>query len=215
MRVVPRPDSLAVEFYAVHAPIWQAGASSIGLNPGEADEVADLAAAARDAIAAQHQAQQAARKATLDCELAVARLRSAGSACIGRIRAAAASDPAVYSAASLPPPATPGPIAPPGQPVAFDAQFVDNVGALRLTWRCKNPRGSAGTMYEVWRRDETAGGAGGFRFVAIVGEKRFVDETIPAGTPAVEYQVTAVRSTRRGQPARHVVNFGMRRAKAA
>ena len=49
----------------------------------------------------------------------------------------------------------------------------------------------------------------------LAGEKRFDDETVPAGTPAVEYQVTAVRSTRRGQPARHLVNFGVAARRAA
>jgi hypothetical protein len=60
-------------------------------------------------------------------------------------------------------------------------------------------------MYEVQRR---LGGSGPFTYMGTVGEKRFVDDTLPAGTPSVEYQVTAVRSTRRGWPAHHIVNFG-------
>jgi hypothetical protein len=107
-------------------------------------------------------------------------------------------------------PGRPGRLPAPGQPAGFASTLrVD--GTLRLTWRCKNPVGAAGTLYEVRRSDRSAAtGAGGWTalaFVGLAGTRSFVDDTIPAGTAAVRYQVTAVRSTRRGAPGSHVVSF--------
>jgi hypothetical protein len=198
-----------VRFFANVAPRWQEEAAVLGLAEAQADEVAELAAEAAAARAAQQAALSAARAATLRYESAVARLRTAGAACVAAIRATAArQDDEVYVAASIPAPARPSRLAAPGRPTRFDAELLQG-GGLRVAWDCKNPAGSAGTVYEVWRNDHSAPGVGaGFKFVAVTGEKHWVDETIPAGTAAVEYQVTAVRSTRRGPVARHLVNFG-------
>jgi hypothetical protein len=60
------------------------------------------------------------------------------------------------------------------------------------------------TDYEVRRSfDGTT-----FEHVATVGERQFTDTTLPAGSPSVSYEVTAVRSTRRGLPGEFKVRFG-------
>jgi hypothetical protein len=46
-------------------------------------------------------------------------------------------------------------------------------------------------------------------FVGASGVKSFVDDTLPSGASPVTYQITAVRSTARGNPAQFVVNFGV------
>jgi hypothetical protein len=51
-------------------------------------------------------------------------------------------------------------------------------------------------------------------FVAAVGAKSFTDTTIPAGAARVVYQITALRSTRRGEPAQFAVRFGNAEARA-
>ena len=60
-------------------------------------------------------------------------------------------------------------------------------------------------MYKVYRR---SGPSGAFVFLAQVGRKKFVDETIPPGTASVTYQVQAIRTTAAGPAAQHIVNFG-------
>jgi hypothetical protein len=155
----------------------------------------------------------------LTYEHALDRLRAAGAACIAKVRVAATAAAAagagdegghVYSIALLPMPARPGRVPAPGQPRGFASTLLVD-GTLRLTWRCKNPVGAAGTLYEVRRSDRSAatGAWTAPAFVGLAGTKSFVDDTIPAGTAAVQYQVTAVRSTRRGAPAVHTVSFGV------
>jgi hypothetical protein len=61
-----------------------------------------------------------------------------------------------------------------------------------------------GTIYEVKR----AAGGGSMEFVGASGVKTFTDDTLPMGASPVTYQITAVRSTARGNPAQFVVNFG-------
>ena len=74
--------------------------------------------------------------------------------------------------------------------------------------QCRAP--STGTIYEIRRRGNTAGS--NFVFVGASGTKTFLDETVPAGAAGsggVTYQITAVRSTNRGNPAQFIVNFGI------
>jgi hypothetical protein len=51
---------------------------------------------------------------------------------------------------------TPAPRPAPGTPNRFAVALAGD-GALTLKWKCNNPRGASGTMYQVWRR---LGGAG-------------------------------------------------------
>lgn len=110
----------------------------------------------------------------------------------------------------IPPPAKASPIGPPGQPTQFTFE-LDARGALELSWKCKNPRGAVGTMYQVSRR---IGPGGELVPLGITGEKRFVDETIPAGSTQVIYQIQAIRSTAAGPIATFNVNFGTGRARS-
>lgn len=118
---------------------------------------------------------------------------------------AAISGPAVYALAEIPAPATPGPVPAPGQPTGFAAALGAD-GTVTITWKCANPPGSTGTIYQVWRR---IGAAGEFSYAGGTGAKKFVDATIPAGSTGVTYQIQAVRSTAVGPWAQFNVNFGV------
>jgi hypothetical protein len=213
MRVVPKQNVPAVSFFESHLNAWALDPAGIGLTPDRVAHLADLTAAARAAYIAQQRARIAARSATNTFEEAMNDLRAAGSACLAAVRAHAADDGtdavAVYARAQIPPPADPAPIPAPGRP-EITAQLHGNGGALRLTWRCKNPPGSAGTLYEIRRTltPDPHGGAAGGGILAVVGAKRFLDYTLPPGTHQVTYSVTALRSTRRGLPGTHTVKFG-------
>ena len=106
--------------------------------------------------------------------------------------------------AEIPAPAIPGPKPAPGTPTGFTATIGAD-GALTLKWKCANPRGTSGTIYQVWRRSSPSAE---FQYVGGSGSKTFVDPTIPAGSTAVTYQIQAVRSTAVGEPAQFIVNFG-------
>jgi hypothetical protein len=77
-------------------------------------------------------------------------------------------------------------------------------GSLELKGKCSNPSGTPGTIYEVKRSI----GGGAMEFVGTSGVKSFTDDTLTGASP-VMYQITAVRSTSRGNPAQFIVNFGM------
>lgn len=117
------------------------------------------------------------------------------------------NDPNVYTLAQIPPPATPGVTPPPGTPFDFTVNLLQS-GALELKWKCNNPSGTQGTVYEIKRR-VGGGGGGAFGYVGSSGVKTFTDDTVAAGSPSVTYQITAIRTTRRGNPAQFTVNFGV------
>ena len=96
------------------------------------------------------------------------------------------------------------PIAAPGRPYQFTTA-LDETGSVTLQWKCDHPRGAVGTMYCVYR---SVGGMGAPVQVGMVGKKKFVDTTIPAGATSLEYRVQAYRSTVAGAVAAHNVNFG-------
>jgi hypothetical protein len=98
---------------------------------------------------------------------------------------------------------TPQPVTTLGTPHSGKVTLNAN-GSIVLGWKCVSPRAS-GMVYQIWRRidDATA-----FTYMGGVGEKKYADSTIPAGTSAVTYQIQAVRSTAAGDFAQFNVNFG-------
>jgi hypothetical protein len=208
MGTVPESRLGKIEFYESHLPPWAASAVAIGTTAGAVSNLAILTSEARTAYDAHVAAQAAARAATADFYDKVTAMHGgvgAGSDMISTIRAFAKSsgDANVYVLAQIPPPATPGTVPPPGTPFDFKVELFQN-GSVELKWKNNNPAGSTGTIYEVLRQID----GGAFVFVGNPGDKVFTDNTVPAGSAAVTYQVTATRSTARGNPAQFTVNFG-------
>jgi hypothetical protein len=209
MSVVPQQKNERIGFYQRHVGPWQDAAEQIGLS---AEDVAVLDAktqAARQAFQAHSTAQQAARSATTAYYDAVAQMSQCGSGLIRKIRAAAdLQGERVYALAQIDPPAKASPVPPPGKPYRFTVELADGDGSLKLAWKCKNPRNSQGTMYQIWRR---IGQSGKFAFIGTSGVRSFVDDTLLAGTVGaggVTYRIVPVRSTRRGTAADFLVFFG-------
>lgn len=235
MAVVPATRIGKIEFYEVHVEAWQADPAAIGLDPAQVAVLAERTDEARAAYLRAQEALNAARAAVLDYHLRVRTLHAApggGADLIRTIRnfAEMTDDPEVYTRALLPGPRPRSTAPPPGTPRSLRADLLP-AGGLRLTWKCDNPRGTQGTLYEIRRSDapsigaasgdggdyDAAGGGGDARggsaahplvYLDTVGEKRFIDPRPPATRGGVIYQITALRSTRRGKPARFGVNIG-------
>ena len=209
MGVVPDTRVGKIEFYEAHISPWTTNAAGIGLTPASVTALGTLTATARDKYNDAEAARQAAKAATLAFHDAVRAMHSgpgAGQDMIDTIRnhAETKDDPNVYVLAQIPPPADPSTAPPPGTPFEFRVGLLQN-GALELKWKCNNPSGTQGTIYEVKRSI----GGGAFNFVGATGVKLFTDDTLPSGSAPVTYQITAVRSTARGNPAQFTVNFGI------
>ncbi len=208
MPIVPPTRLEKIEFYENHLPPWQTNAEAIGLTAAQLAQLSAKTAAARVAWQAQQQAFEAARGATQDFYAAVSAMQKLGAECLRSIkyRAESTDNPNVYTLAQIPPPAPPAPAPPPGTPYKFTLGLLPT-GALSIKWKCDNPSGTNGTIYEVERR--TGQDPGPFTPIGSTGSRSFVDETLPAGPTRVEYQITAVRSTQRGTPALFTVYFGV------
>ncbi len=208
MPIVPKSRPGMLEFYESHIGPWQEDPGSIGLDAAATDAQAARIAEARAAFDAHLAATSAARAATQRYHDAVAAMHAdpgAGSDMIETIKtfAQTTDDPGVYARAEIPPPKAPSTAPPPGTPGRFRVALRQN-GAVELAWKCDNPPGTSGTVYEVYRATDD----GPMTHLATVGTKAFTDTTIPAGTAQVVYQLTALRSTRRGEPAQFNVHFG-------
>jgi hypothetical protein len=210
MSIVPPSRLGKIEFYESHIAPWTTNAAGIGLTPAAVTALATLTTQARAAYNAAEAARQAARTATQNFYDKVRALHNgagAGQDMIDAIRLHAQSknDLNVYILAQIPAPSAPATTPPPGTPFDFTVGLLQN-GALELKWKCNNPSGTQGTIYEV--RRSTTGAGGSMVFVGASGVRSFVDETLPMGSTPTTYQITAVRSTSRGNPAQFTVNFG-------
>jgi hypothetical protein len=190
MRVVPRSKSSRIEFYETRVAKWIENAEALGVSPELVAELAAKTAAARDAFKAQQRARDIARGKTAAMNNAIRTMANLGAATMQQIRThALTAGPGVLSLALLLPPEKGSPMPPPGKP---DNLKVDLMGGwLALSWTCDNPPGSVGTMYQLQRRID----GGPMSFLGISGAKSFVDQTVPAGTTRIEYQIQSVRST--------------------
>lgn len=213
MGIVPDSRIGKIEFYEAHTLAggpWATNAASIGLTPAAVTALGTLTTQARAAFNAAEAARQAAKAATqkfYDTVRAMHSAPGAGSDMIETIKtwAQTKNDPNVYVLAQIPPPAAPGVTPPPGTPFEFTVGLLQN-GALELKWKCNNPSGTQGTVYEIKRK---TGATGSFGYVGSTGVKNFTDDTVAAGSPSVTYQVTAIRSTQRGNPGQFTVSFGV------
>lgn len=204
--VVPQKAVDRLEFYERHIPGWTTEAVGIGLVAGDVTALGTKATTARASYEAQKTAQDAAQAATLTWQNDLAALSRAGSECIKKIRVKAGSaGTSVYALAEIPAPATPSPAPAPGKPTDLVVS-LDSSGALALKWKCPNPAGVSGTMYQLRRR---IGAAMEFEYIGGTGSKKFLDNKIPAGSTQVTYQIQAVRSTAVGLSAEFNVNFGV------
>lgn len=206
MGVVPTKPVQKIQFFEDHITPFTTNAVAIGITTTEVTDLGTRAAAARTAYDAQQAARQAAKAATEAFDNAVVAMGVAGAALLKKIRAKAeqTGNRNVYTLAQIPAPPTPSPRAAPGTPTDLKVE-LDGNGALVLKFKCKNPDGANGTMYQVYR---ATGAATEFTYLGGAGERKFVDATVPAGATRLTYQIQGVRSTAVGPWATFVVNFG-------
>ncbi|MDB5323458.1 MAG: hypothetical protein JWN40_5089 [Phycisphaerales bacterium] len=206
MSLVPDTNEGKILFFQSKNTPWAANSTAIGTTTGAVTALATKVTSAQTKLAAAIAAREASKNATADLKAAVRDMATAGSDIIKQIRAKAATDGnGVYILAQIPAPATPTPVPAPGTPTGFSATLNPD-GSLKLKWKCANPAGAGGTMYQVSRR---TGSIGAFASIGGTGNRSFIDAGVPAGVASVTYQIVAVRSTAVGVAAQFIVNFGV------
>lgn len=207
MSVVPKKLLEKIQWAEAHVTPFNSNAVAIGTTVLEASAFETKTQAARDALTGSENARNAAKDATITLDAAIAALDVSAAGIIKQVRAKAetTNNVGVFALASIPVPATPGPVGAPGTPSELKVE-LDGDGSLILAWKCANPVGCHGVVYQVWR--STTGGDGEFSYVGGSGSRKFVDTTVPAGAASLTYKIQAVRSTAVGMWATFNVLFG-------
>ena len=187
MGVLPESRLDQVDFFETRISPWGLNAVAIGLTIAQTGAQKALTGAARNSHENMITARNAARAATAQFYADSDAMRANGADLIKIIRAFATStnDPNVFTLAQIPPPAASTPLPAPEIPADLQSGLL-NSGFVELTWR-----GSVapGGTFTLWR--SINGGA--FVQIGLTGAKVFVDDTLPAGTPAATYFVKAHR----------------------
>ncbi|HEV7300083.1 MAG TPA: hypothetical protein VGN72_12010 [Tepidisphaeraceae bacterium] len=205
MKLVPKKKEARIGFYQAHIATWAANAVAMGASAADVTAVQTALTTAVGTLEAQRVAQTAAKSAVQACDQAVARLNALGMVVIEQVRTKArTAGDGVYTLADLPVPATPAAKGAPGKSTDFTATLND-IGGLELKWKCPNPAGTSGTIYQIFR---LIGESVEPIYIGGAGSKTFVDSTLPAGVQKVTYQIQAVRSTAVGPWAAFTVKFG-------
>lgn len=211
MAVVPRSKPLALAWFAQRTSQWLANAGALGLSEAHATALHALTQTARADSAAAHAARIAAQNALVTEDASIAQMRELGGTVIQSIRAFAKNQPdpsAVFALASIPPDAARSP-RPPRTPGALDAALT-NDGSLRIAWKGSANGGSV--AYAVFRSivpaprpDGSPSSPEPMEQIAIVGEKSFVDDTIPPGTVSATYAIRAHKGRHTSAQSRSLV----------
>lgn len=205
MSVIPVGKVEKIEFAEQHVTPFTDHAVAIGTSSAAVTAWAAKVSAARAAFEAQKAAQNAAKAATITFNDALDAMVSATADILRQIKAQAGiTGNSVYSLAEIPAPATPSPKPAPGLPANFIGT-LDQAGAFEFTFKCPNPPGTSGTIYQIYRRTSPTGE---YVHMADTGVRRFTDTTIPAGSQ-VTYKVRGIRSTVAGPWAEFNVTFGV------
>ncbi|HMN42894.1 MAG TPA: hypothetical protein PKE29_18790 [Phycisphaerales bacterium] len=207
MRTIPKTRTGRLQFAESHWPVWEASAGALNLPPAQIEAVRDATAAARAAQSAAVDARFAYAAAVLAADTAQDVLQPLLAACVAQIRLTAemSRDESIYALGEIAPPGAPTPAPGPGTPGDVAFRVLPD-GALELSW---NPvrsmpgehKSTRGTYFEVSRG---LGDNGPFTLVGTAtppragrrGRATFVDTTLPPGTTAARYVITARRVKR-------------------
>lgn len=206
MSTVPREYDEAVTWLADRIAAWSANPELLGLTLAETAALSTALSEATSARSTAFQLRLDSKDATVAYHESAGSVQVLTRQAVAKIRAAAKASPtpgAIYSAASIPPPADRTPSAAPGMPEGFVLSLRPD-GALVFNFRCENPS-NVSVTYKVERR---AGAQGPFQFLENAKKRSFTDENPPVNNGILVYKVTAQTSTKDGVAAILMVQFG-------
>ncbi|MFI4916538.1 MAG: hypothetical protein ACIAS6_08550 [Phycisphaerales bacterium JB060] len=190
---VPGGDRASLQFTEDRKQLWTDNAALIGLSPEDAAALSASSAAAQSALDLRVAAVNTAKARTVTWHNAAEENRSLAQDLVRKIRGHAVqqADPdAVYAAAQIDPPKTPGELPAPEVPTNLKIS-LDTEGRAVLTFDSTR---YGGTTWRIQRRIVTSQGAiTPWASVDWVLERKFVDQATPSGVAGVHYRVRAER----------------------
>jgi hypothetical protein len=193
----PQSRRQQIDWLLARIADWTANAADIGLDPTQVSAfsaaLSQVQTARDDALATRTLAKG---KTQTFYGMADPVIETAGGM-IKTIRgyAATSGEPNVWELAHIDPPATPSPVPAPTIPTDI-VTSLNNDGSIAITWTAKNAAPNAGTAFTVHRKLE---GQSAYTQLATVGVRAFTDETVPPGTPSVQYMIRGIRGDKVGQ----------------
>lgn len=193
--LIPDTKEGQILFFEQHLAPWITNAVAIGLTAPQMTAFTAMVEAARDSFNAAETARLESKAATLALSESLEIMNQIGAGYIKTIRGKAEStlDGTVYVKAMIPPPAAPTPSGVPNQPTSLSA-FIDDGGRVNLAW-VGSTRYS--TYFTIWRK---LPGEAAFSMIGTIGGKKWMDDTVEAGTPYATYFVQAHRGTKVSTP---------------
>lgn len=189
-RNLPSQNIPALEWLEARMSAWSGSPTAIGLTALQVSAMQTHVTTARTAYSTAQTVRAASKAATLDFHNKAGTMKREAAELISVIKAFAATsgNPAVYALADLSPADPPSPAGEPEAPTNLRGA-INSDGAVELAW---DGSLAQGTFFEVSRRVE---GQAAFTRIDAVGEKKFTDETVPAGFASVYYTVRAKRGS--------------------
>lgn len=183
------PITVLMNWMTSHAELWLASSTLIGLTPARVAALKTLLETATKDIDTATAARLASKNATAQQNDSVRAARDEAAEMIQVIKGfiESSGNTNLWNTAGLTPPAGPGTVPAPSTPETILAT-LDVTGNLTLSWKATQP--APGTVYRIHR---AFNGGTTYTLLDAVGEKTFIDETIPLGTRQVSYQISARR----------------------
>lgn len=194
MSVIPTTQEGVLEYFADHAPVWEAQALAIGITASQATALNNAVESFKAARTARSVLKQQAKAATTTVDQTYNELRTIGAGLLAIIRAYAetTNNPAVYAIAEVAPPKPPTPAPPPENPTMFTADPAAN-GTIDLKWK-----GSAAQngSFDIERSID----GGPYVLLTNKRTKKWTDVAVPMNTNMIVYRIFGVRDDVRSSP---------------
>ena len=190
---VPAGDRASLAFTQQRAAVWAAAGAAIGLTTEDTAALTQTNTDAQTALDDRVAKAAEAKSSTISWHAAAATNRDLARDLVRKIRTFALqqSDPdAVYAAAQIPAPKTPGGLPEPAVPTDLSVT-LDSQGRAVLKFESTR---YGGTVWTVERRTvSTQGSISAWALAGTAIEREFADAQTPSGVASVQYRVRAER----------------------
>jgi hypothetical protein len=190
--VPPQPKVDQIVWFENHLSAWASTPTAFGATAAQVTAVSSVVESARKSYDAAQEAKQAAKNATVAQDQDVRTMLVKGRDLVNIMKSFIenGTNPALWAQAGLEPDGARGTAPDPTAPYQLKAE-LDSVGNVIVSWKTSQPRGVSGVIYSVQRSIDGAA----FALLDSVGEKQFIDQTVPTSANSISYNIKAKRGS--------------------